>query len=169
MPCLDYKHFGNMVGNLTDLIVKEQNWQPMIDEIWNNRQPDDYTGTNINKRDFMRSWTHSRTAKPVSLEELMETGESIDGETLYDVADPREEFETKVISEIRMEQFKEKLTDQDRQILQMRYEGHSLQEIADAVGFKTPSAVSKHIEKIAGAYEDFVSDEYGSFLETHTN
>ena len=168
VPCLDYKHFGNMVGNLTDLIVKEQNWQPMIDEMWNNRQPDDYTGTNINKRDFMRSWTHSRTAKPVSLEELMETGESIDGETLYDVADPREEFETKVISEIQMEQFKGKLTDQDRQILQMRYEGHSLQEIADAVGFKTPSAVSKHIEKIVGAYENFISDEYGSFLEKHT-
>lgn len=99
----------------------------------------------------------------------METGESIDGETLYDVADPREEFETKVISEIQMEQFKETLTEQDRQILQMRYEGNSLQEIADAVGFKTPSAVSKHIEKIAGAYEDFVSDEYDSFLDKHTN
>ena len=99
----------------------------------------------------------------------MEAGESIDGETLYDVADPREDFETKVLSEIQMDQFKGKLTDQDRQILQMRYEGHSLQEIADAVGFKTPSAVSKHIEKIAGAYENFVSDEYGSFLDKHTN
>ena len=53
--------------------------------------------------------------------------------------------------------------------MQMRYEGYSLQKIADAVGFKTPSAVSKHIEKIAGAYENFVSDKYGSFLEKHTN
>ncbi len=50
----------------------------------------------------------------------------------------------------------------------MRYEGHSLQEIADAVGFKKSSAVSKHIEKIAGAYENYVSGEYGSFLDKHT-
>ena len=47
------------------------------------------------------------------------------------------------------------------------YRKCSMQEIADAVGFKTASAVNKHIAKIAGAYEDFVSDEYGSFLDKH--
>ena len=63
LPWLSYQHFGNLVGNLTDLIVLEQNWQLMIDEIWNTRQVNDYTGKNINKKDFMRSWTHSRTAQ----------------------------------------------------------------------------------------------------------
>ena len=48
---LPYQQFCNLVGNLTDLIVKEQDWQPVIDEIWNNRQPEDYTGKNIQKRD----------------------------------------------------------------------------------------------------------------------
>ena len=62
LPWLSYQHFGNLVGNLTDMIVEEQNWQPMIDEIWNNRQVADYSGKNISKRDFMRSWDHSRTA-----------------------------------------------------------------------------------------------------------
>ena len=52
--------------------------------------------------------------------------------------------------------------------MQMRYNGYSLQEIADAVGFKTASAVSKHIAKIAGSYEDFVSEEYCKFLEEHS-
>ena len=47
-------------------------------------------------------------------------------------------------------------------------DGCSLKDIAAAVGFKTPGAVSKHIEKIAGAYEEYVSDEYGSFLDQHT-
>ena len=46
---LPYQQFCNLVGNLTDLIVKEQDWQPVIDEIWNNRQPEDYTGKNIQK------------------------------------------------------------------------------------------------------------------------
>ena len=167
LPWLSYQHFVNVVGNLTDTIVEEQNWQPMIDEIWKNRQPDDYTGKNIQKRDFMRSWTHSRTAQSVSLEEIAETGASMDGDMLYDIPDPRSAFENEVISDLQIDQFKGEPTDTDKQILQMRYEGHSLQEIADAVGFKTASAVSKHIAKIAGAYEDFVSDEYGSFLDKH--
>ena len=98
----------------------------------------------------------------------MENGTTIDGEQLYEIADPRGEFEYKVISEIHIEEFKGKLTEQDAKILQMRYDGYSLQEIADAVGFKTAGAVSKHIAKIAGGYEDFISDQYDKFLDEHT-
>ena len=43
-----------------------------------------------------------------------------------------------------------------------------MKEIAEKAGFKTPSAVSKRIEKIAGAYEDFISGEYSDFLDKHT-
>ena len=168
LPWLSYQHFGNLVGNLTDMIVEEQNWQPMIDEIWNNRQVADYTGKNINKRDFLRSWNHSRTAEHISLEDMLENGASINGEQLYDIADPRGEFESTVLTEQSMKQFKDKLTEQDRKILQLRYEGYSLKEIAEKTGFKSPSAVSKRIEKLAGAYEDFVSGEYSDFLDKHT-
>ena len=54
------------------------------------------------------------------------------------------------------------------EILQMRNDGHTMQEIADKVGYKTPSAVKKRIEKIAAAYTDFISAEYSDFLDTHT-
>lgn len=50
----------------------------MIDEIWNTRQVNDYTGKNINKKDFMRSWTHSRTAQHISFDELLEEGTTFD-------------------------------------------------------------------------------------------
>lgn len=168
LPWLTYQQFGNLIGTLVPEIIQEQNWQPMIDEIWNCRQVNDYSGKNCNKKDFMRSWNHSRTAQHISIEDLMENGTTIDGEQLYEIADPRGEFESKVISEIHIEEFKGKLTEQDAKILQMRYDGYSLQEIADAVGFKTAGAVSKHIAKIAGSYEDFVSDEYSKFLDEHT-
>lgn len=56
----------------------------MIDEIWNTRQVNDYTGKNINKKDFMRSWTHSRTAQHISFDELLEEGTTVDGELLFD-------------------------------------------------------------------------------------
>ena len=130
LPWLNYQQFSNLVGNLTDLIVEEQNWQPMIDEIWNNRQVSDYTGKNLNKRDFMRSWNHSRTSKPISLDELMETGTIVDGEQLYELHDPRAEFEVEILSKLQREQFLSTLTLEDKKIFKMRSQGYTLQEIA---------------------------------------
>ncbi|MBR1585981.1 MAG: hypothetical protein IJ662_10605 [Clostridia bacterium] len=47
LPWLDWRHFSNLVFNLTDMIVKEQKLQPVIDEVWNHRQPEDYTRYNL--------------------------------------------------------------------------------------------------------------------------
>lgn len=99
---------------------------------------------------------------------MLENGTVVDGETLYDIPDPRESFENHVASSMQIEQFKGKLTEQDRIILQMRNDGHTMQEIADKVGYKTPSAVKKRIEKIAAAYTDFISAEYSDSLDAHT-
>lgn len=85
----------------------------------------------------------------------------------FDIADPRSEFESEIIHKFYMENFKAQLPEVDSKILQMRYDGHSLKEIAATVGFKTPSAVSKHIEKNTKRYEDFVSDEYSDFLDKY--
>ncbi len=156
-----------MVGNLTDLVVQEQNWQPLIDEIWNNRQPSDYNGNNIQKRDFMRSWDHSRTINALSLEEIMESGMSVNGDALYDIPDPRAEFETKVLEEAKMEDFKKRLSNTDRKILELRAAGYSQQEVAEKVGFKTPSAISKRIQQIANHFDDFISKEYSEFIDHH--
>ena len=169
LPWLDYKHFGNMIGNLTDKVVAEQNLQPIIDEIWENRQPEDYNhGKSARKRDFLRSWNHDRNHEHLSLEQIAETGALVDGDELYELPDPRAEYEEKIISEAQVEQFQHSLSETDMKILEMRMEGHTMQEIADAVGFKTASAVKKHIDKIAGTYEDFVTDQYGAFLDDHS-
>ena len=82
-PWLSYKQFGNLVGNLTG-----QNHRRGCTglaaghrhEIWQNKQPDDYSGgpnTPV-KRDFLRSWNHDRKYKSVSLEELGENGVRLD-------------------------------------------------------------------------------------------
>ena len=52
---------------------------------------------------------------------MLENGASINGELLYDIADARGEFESTVLTEQSMEQFRGKLTEQDRLILQLRY------------------------------------------------
>ena len=75
--------------------LAEQNWQPMIDAIWENRTVEDYETTSSTvKTDFMRKWHHNRSGKPISLDEMMENE---DGD-IFEVADPRGEFEQKVIT-----------------------------------------------------------------------
>lgn len=57
------------------------------------------------------------------------------------------------------------IKEKDREILKLRMEGYTEQEIADKVGYKTASAVHKLIAKIADAYEDYVTAEYQKYLD----
>ena len=160
---LTYQQFSNLIGNVTDMVIAEQNWQPMIDAIWENRTVEDYddSGSTV-KTDFMRSWHHHRSGKQLSLEEMMES----ENGNILDVPDPRSEFEQSIISEMQIAAFAESnITEKDREILKLRLKGFTEQEIADKVGYKTASAVHKRIAKIANAYEDFVTAEYGKYLD----
>ena len=75
-------------------------------------------------------------------------------------------FEQKVISEMQIAAFAEQsISEKDREILKLRMDGLTEQEIADKVGYKTASAVHKRIAKIAGAYEDYVTAEYQKYLD----
>jgi DNA-binding NarL/FixJ family response regulator len=96
---------------------------------------------------------------------VLDTLENEDGD-IFEVADPRGEFEQKVISEMQITAFAEQsISEKDREILKLRMEGYTEQEIADKVGYKTASAVHKRIAKIANAYEDYVTAEYQKYLD----
>lgn len=159
--------FNTMFRAMFDQVVMEQKWQPIIDDSWKHRQPEDFKRTGSQSRDFMRKWTHSRTAQTVSLEQLRETGTVVGNDALYDIPDPSAEFETKVLDKMQMEDFKKRLSNVDLKILELRAQGLTQQEIANEVGYKVPSAVSKRIEKIANQFENFISREYGEFLDKH--
>lgn len=163
VPWLNYQQFGNLIGNVTDMIIAEQGWQPMIDAVWENRDAEDYNaGSSTVKTDFMLAWHHNRSGKSVSLEELTESG---DGE-IFGIADTRSDFEQRVISEVQITAFAERnINEKDRAILKLRMEGYAEQEIADQVGYRTASAVHKRIARIASAYENFVTSEYQKYLE----
>ena len=82
------------------------------------------------------------------------------------MADPRSDFENSVISEMQSASFAEStLTEKDREILKLRMEGYTEQEIADKVGYKTASAIHKRIAKITNAYEDYVTVVYQKYLD----
>lgn len=102
----------------------------------------------------MRKWHHNRSRKPIYLDEMME---SKDGD-IFEVSDTRSEFEQTIISEMQIATFAEQnITDEDWEILKLRMDEHTEQDIADKVGYKAASAVYKRVAKIASAYEDFVT------------
>ena len=171
IPWLTYQQFSNLIGNLTDMIVAEQDWQPMIDEIWNNRQMEDYSERKSTyKRDFINKWYCSWNKKktPIFLDEAIKSGEEISEELLVQLPSPREDFETRILSKQKVEAFFETLDGKDKRILQMRMDGCTFEQIAKFAGYKTSSAVYKRIQKIATAYEDFVLKKYGEFLDIHS-
>ena len=86
---------------------------------------------------------------------------------LYDIEDPRAEFEKKVMSRDAVDSFFANLSPEDQTILRMRMEGFTQQQIADKLGFKTTGAISKRIAKIAAGYEAFAHGQYNDFLSEH--
>lgn len=114
------------------------------------------------KVDFYRQWYHSRTQhRMISLEEYQakyaEKHDGMEG----DIADDRVDVELGVTADIQVEQFTATLTDKEKEILLMRMEGATLEEIAKKLGYKNHSGVLKRIRRIGLEYEKFSGDDLG--------
>ena len=133
--------------------LDEQNWQPIIDLVKELPCDEDFEKWNTNiRKDFIRKWYHTRAkTKTVSLESCLKN----EKHAIYDIPDNQpsvaENFE---LSE-RIERFKARLSAKDSEILELRVEGYTYEEIADKLGYKTHSAVVKRMRAIAKAYEKF--------------
>ena len=165
VPWLTYRQFGNLIGGLVPMIIEEQNWQPLIDEAWRNRTLEDYSEYESRvKIDFQRAWTHSRTKAGASLS-LDEAQEQKDG-GIEEIADPRGDFEDGLIQKLRLMDFMETLEERDQQILSLKMQGQTNEEIAKAVGYETHSAVTKRLQRIGEKYKEYMRREYDGYRET---
>ena len=109
---------------------------------------------NHDKIDFDRKWNHTRTklGAPLSLDELAISDPSAleEGHNMFETND--EEYD-------RLEnQFLDTLNGTDREIYLMRKQGLTQTEIAERLGYKTHSAVTKRMEKMKKALMDFCAD-----------
>lgn len=109
---------------------------------------------NHDKIDFDRKWNHTRTklGAPLSLEALAASDPSAleEGHSMFETND--EEYD-------RLEnQFLDTLNSTDREIYLMRKQGLTQAEIAERLGYKTHSAVTKRMEKMKKALIDFCAD-----------
>ena len=110
---------------------------------------EDFRGSaNYDSINFRRKWTHSETkvGAGVSLEEL--------GEGVAERSDAEAEQEYRLLRD----KFLEKLGDTDRRIVELREQGLTQSQIADALGYKTQAAVSKRLQSIRQALNQFLED-----------
>ena len=114
------------------------------------------------KTDFYRKWYHTRTKHPqISLEGYQEQMKAYYDDIDWEVPDPVSSFEEEVETRVDVNRFLSTIDDKDKQILQMRAEGYTTQEIADRLGYKTHSAVVKRIKKLGKAYQKFSGLNFG--------
>ena len=66
-------------------------------------------------------------------------------------------MEGAAVTQADAERFLAELPEKDRQILQLRLEGYTLEEIAERLGYKNHSGVLKRIRKIGEAYQQYAN------------
>lgn len=113
------------------------------------------------KTDFLRKWYHTQTDHPqISLEGFQSKyAEEHDGQH-WDIEDESANFEDDSTVKVLAEQFMETLSEKDRQILQLRLEGDTMEEIAEKLGYANHSGVLKRLRKIGHAFEKYADVDY---------
>ena len=114
------------------------------------------------KKAFYRKWYHMRTQHPqISLEGYEEDYKARHNGELWDPPDEDAQTERTVLSRVKVEQFLEALPEKDRQILELRLQDCTMEQIAEKLGYKNHSGVLKRIKKIGQAYEAWSGEDLG--------
>ena len=114
------------------------------------------------KKDFYRKWYHSQTKHPqISLEGFKEDYAEAHGGQNWDIEDESSSFEDETTTKILAEQFMKTLSEKDKQILQLRLAGRTMEEVADKLGYANHSGVLKRLRKIGQAFEQYAGVDYG--------
>ncbi len=155
IPFFDPEHVRALFEAVVGQAIDEQGWRPMLEVVREMPCDEDFEPWDTNARkDFLRKWYHTRSKRvqTVSLEELMESDEN---DSIFYLPDPSQNVEDYVIAKDFVERFIATLPERDRQIVQLRQDGYTYVEIADALGYGNHSGVIKRIEVVKKKYRDY--------------
>lgn len=135
----------------------------VIEAVKEMRCPEDYDFRRSHARtDFIRKWYHTRTKHAeFSLDAWNEKRWRQYETQGIDIPDTCQDMEGAAITQADAERFLAELPEKDRQILQLRLEGYTLEEIAERLGYKNHSGVLKRIRKIGEAYQQYANVDLG--------
>ena len=135
----------------------------VIEAVKEMRCPEDYDFRRSHARtDFIRKWYHTRTKHAeFSLDAWNEKRWRQYETQGIDIPDTCQDMEGAAITQADAERFLSELPEKDRQILQLRLEGFTLEEIAERLGYKNHSGVLKRIRKIGESYQQYANVDLG--------
>lgn len=132
--------------------MEQHGMREVIEIVKQNRCDEDYASTNsAAKIDFLRKRYHTRnfaSRMETSLDELID-GTMERPTTREQSIAGTYSIEDQVIADVLVADFMKQLTSRDMEILKLRNEGYTYQEIADDLGYKTHSAIKKRIDRLA--------------------
>lgn len=142
--------------------IHEQDMQPIIEFIKRNRCDEDFAARRSNaKIDFMRKRYHTRNFADrveASFDQVNEKVQKEYQRTGNDIQDYSINVEEDAIGNVVVDEFKQTLTENDMNILELRMQGYTYEEIAKQMGYKNHSGIIKRIRRIAEAWLDFVDE-----------
>ena len=152
-----------IMSTAVESAVERYDLQPIIDAAKEFRCFEDFSNIESNQMiDHYRKWYHTRSKKAeFSLEGYKEHLMEVYDDDGWEVPDPVSDFEDEVVENVDVQRFMATLSEKDRNILQLRQDGYTLQEIADKLEYKTHSAVLKRINKIGRQYEKYSGLSFG--------
>jgi hypothetical protein len=152
------KHAADFLNNAVKTVMQVMDYEEMAQTVQENAAYDDFNHdkfSNYRSKDFDRKCNHTRAKiETVSLNE-MESAVNDEGKSApMQVADKSVNVEDEVIANLSGDNFWESMSKDDRILLRMRMGGKTQQEIADALGYKTHSAVTKRLQKLKEIFEN---------------
>ena len=147
IPFFDPDYIKDIVSRMVKRGIEKENWQPVLDTCREMPCDEDFMNWNTNVRtDFLRKWYHTRSknVQMISLDACLEDEEH----GIYEIEDKSAYFEDEVVAEDFCQRFKARLSQKDMEILELRVEGFTYEEIADKLGYKNHSGVIKRIRTI---------------------
>ena len=159
IPFYDTDYIKGVYAHIVKLGIVVSNLQPVFDVVHEMPCEEDFEKVLSPVRiDFLRYWYHTRTKIGLmdSLEESMERGDR----DFYSVVPAGSCDLTRIIaSEDYCQRFKKRLSERDLEILELREDGFTFEEIAEKLNYKTHSGVVKRMQAIRKEFLKYESEQ----------
>ncbi|MDF1494989.1 hypothetical protein [Caproiciproducens sp. CPB-2] len=152
------QHADDFLNNAVKTAMQVMNYEELAQVVQDNAAYEDFNHDkfdNYRSKDFDRKWNHTRSkTETVSFNEMEDTVNGEGESSPVQVADTSVNVEDEVITHLTGKTFWDSISDDDRTLLRMRMSGKTQQEIADTLGYKTHSAVTKRLQKLKEIFEN---------------
>ena len=149
--------FLNKMMHILLEVQEADEWMRLTVEMPAEEDFNKYIKENRSYFDFQRKWHHlqSKIGAMLSLEDVPEDAYT-DPDLLYVIPDPKQRAIEDEKFDLLVQQFCEYLNDDiDSQIVYMTLEGLTQKDMAERLGFRTHSAVSKRLKKLLDKCYEF--------------